>query len=261
MKFSLQHCQVNPTLEYAESIVVPEGTTEIVAQGGGSTLDVGKWLAHKYDLPLTVIPTTCGTGSEVTRYCVLMVDGKKKTFDLELPKNYVLDSRLLETLPRQVLVSSALDSLSQAFEANWSKNATDESRNYAHMAINLVLMNLLPAIKYYDDNRWRMNLLIAANFSGRAIEITKTNVCHAISYPLTEMYGIPHGIACAMTLPYFIKKWNGIDLTEFIKECELPEYKIDVNKVAGIAIKNKKLDDCLLKVEKVDIKQALHGII
>jgi alcohol dehydrogenase class IV len=104
-------------LEYADSFDIPKGTTEILSVGGGSTLDVGKWLAFKYKLRHTAIPTTAGTGSEVTRYCVLTVQGKKTTYELRKPDSYILDPRLVTTLPELHTLSSGLDALCQALEA------------------------------------------------------------------------------------------------------------------------------------------------
>src|SRR3990167_7947620 len=120
--FHLKSCPVNPTKEYADSIKITEDTTEIISQGGGSTIDVGKWLAKKYNLKHTVIPTTAGTGSEVTKYCVLTVDGKKVTFEDEkfIPTGYLLDPKLVTTCPKEVTISAGLDALSQALESLWS---------------------------------------------------------------------------------------------------------------------------------------------
>ncbi len=100
-------------------------------------------------------------------------------------------------------------------------------------------------------------MLIAANFAGRAINITKTNVCHAVSYPLTEWYGIPHGIACAMSLAFFAQKATSVDLSEFIKALKLPAYKIDKEKVAKEVIYNEKLKDYPIEIHEQDIIEAL----
>ena len=256
MKYFLQHTPPNPTLEYAESIDLPKGTTEILSVGGGSTIDVGKWLAFKYKLKHTAIPTTAGTGSEVTRYCVLMVNGKKRTFDLKKPDSYILDPRLVTTLPELHTLSSGLDALCQALESLWSKEATRESTNYATMAYELIVENLKKSMEEPLNEEYRMNMLIGANMAGRAIEITQTNICHAISYPLTELYNIPHGIACAMSLRYFAKQ-NGIDLDYWFLQFRLPKYDIDTEKIADIAIKNKKLHSYPHKISKIDIMESL----
>lgn len=256
MRFFLEHCPPNPTLEYADSFILPEGTTEIVSRGGGSTIDVGKWLARKYNVPHVVIPTTAGTGSEITRYSVLNVDGRKKTFtdDKFLPEGYILDPFLTVSLPEIHTLSTGLDALSQSMESLWSKHATNESVAYATVGMKLSLDNIKKAIDNPKDVRARMSMMIAANMSGRAIDITQTNICHAISYPLTDWYKIPHGIACGLSLSYFAKKM-GYDV-DIIKSL-LPKYKIDIKKVANEVLKNPKLEDFPLPVTKMDIYHAL----
>lgn len=258
MKYLLRHCPPNPTLEYAESIELPKGTTEVVSVGGGSTIDVGKWLSFKYKVYHTAIPTTAGTGSEVTRYCVLMVEGKKKTHELRRPDSYVLDPRLVTSLPELHTLSSGMDALCQALESFWSVNATNESKNYSAVAYEMVMANLKKSMEEPQNQIYRMNMLMAANFSGRAIEITKTNVCHAISYPLTELYNIPHGIACAMSLRYFAKKHN-LDLDWWFLQFNLPKYEIEPGKVADIVLKDnsEKLNTYPHKITKLDIIESI----
>lgn len=250
MIYRLKHCPQNPTLEYAESIIIPKKYTKIMSIGWGSTIDVGKWLARKYKLEHIAVPTTAGSGSEATKYCVLMVDWKKKTFVDEafIPDFFKLDAELTLSLPRLYTVSSGLDALSHAFEAYWSNNATNESKAYSLIAIKIITRFLPIVLKTPDDLAARENMLFAANMAGKAINITKTNVCHAISYPLTEMYGIPHGLACWISLPYFANKFCEFELRGFIKKLWIRRYyprnKIDVNAVARIVMQSEKLKDC-----------------
>lgn len=246
-------------MEEVDSIKVPENETEIISRGGGSTIDAAKWLARKHGLKHTAMPTTAGTGSEVTRYCVLTVNGKKTTFtdDAFIPDSYILDPKLVVSLPKLHTISSGLDALSQALESYWSKNATPDSQMYAGITLGLAPKNLIDSIRNPDDEIARMNMLIAANFSGRAINLTKTNVCHAISYPLTDWYGIPHGIACGLSLEYFAKKLINLDLSNFFSKLHIPDYKIDAKKVAKEVIHSPKLKDCLIEVTEQDIIDSL----
>ena len=253
----LQHCPPNPTLQFAEHLRLPSWeVNHIISIGGGSTIDVGKWLADKYKIKHTAVPTTAGTGSEVTKYCVLMVDSKKVTFDLKEPDSYILNPKLVVTLPELQTLSTGLDALSQAFEAHWSTNATIESKNYSILAMELIIRNLKLSMESPLNEVYRMNMLIGANMSGRAINITKTNVCHAISYPLTELYNIPHGIACAMSLKYFAKK-TGMDLDMFFLNFKLPKYKIDKEKIADIVIQSPKLSSYPHNISRQDIINSL----
>lgn len=229
-----------------------------MSRGGGSTIDVAKYIAGELGLPHHCIPTTAGTGSEVTKYVVLTVDGRKKTFTDEkyIPTSYELNPEYLVTLPELHTIASGLDALSQAFESLWSKNKTRESRLYSKTAIKLIIKNLDKCVREPDNLEARMNMLIAANLSGRAINITRTNVCHAISYPLTDWYGIPHGIACAMSLGYFTKKFLNLDISVFLSKFNIPNYEIDIEKVTKEAIKSQKLKECK-EVTEEDISTSL----
>ena len=247
-------------MEYADSVIVPEGTTEIISQGGGSTIDVGKWLAKKYNLKHTAIPTTGGTGSEVTKYVVLTIDGKKQTIYAEeaIPDSYILDPKLSVSLPKLQTQASGLDALCQCYEALMSNNHTLESNNYARVGIQLILRSLKECIDNPTNERARMDMLIAANMSGRAINITKTNVCHAISYHLTDKYNIPHGLACAISLPYFHSKWGGHDIRPFLESLDLPTFEYDKEEVANEAMKwTDKLNDFPMPITKDDILSAI----
>lgn len=251
-KSIISHVPPNPSLAYAESIKLPWDTEEIISIGGGSTIDVAKWVADRYKIRHTAIPTTAGTGSEVTKYCVLMVDGKKVTFNLKEPDSYILNPKLVVSLPPLQTLSTGLDALSQACEALWSTNATPESKSYSTMAIDLILGNLRRCLEQPQNEIYRMNMLLGANFSGKAINITQTNVCHAISYPLTEIYGIPHGIACAMSLEYFSTK-AGIDLSMFLMQLAIPKQKVDKDRIADIVMQSPKLKGYPHPVSREDI--------
>jgi len=255
--FNIQHCPPNPSLDYAESIEVPFGTTKIVSKGGGSTIDVGKWVARKYGLKHYVIPTTTGTGSEATKYCVLTVNGKKVTFvdDKFLPECVIFDPTLTTTLNKIQTMSGAYDALSQALESMWNKEATEESKLYSEVAIRLITQNLDECLNNPTNERARMDMLLGAHFSGKAINISPTNICHAISYPLTEIYKIPHGLACGMSLKYFAQKALGIDLSSVLRH--LPKFEIDAEKIADIAIKHPKVKGFPHKITKLDILTSL----
>ena len=198
----------NPTIEIADRFVEEaRGSKEITSIGGGSTIDIGKYVAWKLNIPHTTIPTTAGTGSEVTRFAVFIKNGKKISFedDKLIPDNYILDPSRIVSLPPLQTASTGLDAICQAIESWWSPEATIESRSYANRALENVIRNLKQSYENPQSEVLRRRMLVAANFSGKAINITRTSICHAISYPLTIHYRIPHGIACAHTLPYFMR--------------------------------------------------------
>ena len=194
----------------------------IVAIGGGSTIDVAKciklfsklnhnenYLKQKYFdslIPLIAIPTTAGTGSESTRYAVIYYDNEKQSITHEsiLPNYAILESVFLKTLPIYQKKCTLLDALCQAIESWWSINSTDESKNYSKIAIDKIIKNMDNYILSNDEVA-QNEILVAANYAGRAINITQTTAPHAMSYKLTSMYNLPHGHAVAICLP---EVWN-----------------------------------------------------
>jgi len=197
----------------------------IIAIGGGSVLDMGKSISifstnngspidfilkkkeiKKKGIPLIRIPTTAGSGSEATHFAVVYID--KKKYSLAEPKylqpEYVIiDSQFTYSLPKKLTAVSGLDALTQAIESFWNINSTNESKKYARRAIELIRSNLINAVNN-PDKTTRSNMALAANYAGKAINITKTTACHAISYPITSYFNVPHGHAVALTLPSMI---------------------------------------------------------
>lgn len=216
----------NPPIEFAEKQLIEakeQGATSVTSIGGGSTIDVGKYIAFNMKIPHKAIPTTCGTGSEVTKFAVFIKDGKK--FSMEDPKliptSYEIHPELTITLPTEVTISSGLDALSQAIESWFSPKATTESRSYADQAVELVLEHLEKSVKDPANLEHRAAMMKAATLSGKAINFTRTSICHAISYSLTLDHTIPHGMACAMTLPIFMKEYShalSFDCTEQVED-------------------------------------------
>lgn len=193
----------------------------VVAVGGGSVMDMAKAVrfmaAQESDVrtclrkmpqpvgrgvPLVAIPTTAGSGSQATRFAVLYVNRQKESLEHEdvRPDYAIVDPDLTRRLsPRQTAISG-LDALCQAMESYWSVLSTEESRNYARNALVLVLTHLERAVNQ-PDRRARAGMAEAAHRAGQAINLSKTTACHAVSYPLTAHFGVPHGLAAALTLP------------------------------------------------------------
>ena len=194
----------------------------IIAVGGGSAIDVAKCIklfsnmdpTVNYleqdkvanDVHLIAIPTTAGTGSESTRFAVIYFEGKKQsvTHDSIIPDHVILDWSVLLTLPVYQKKCTMLDALCQGMESWWSVNSTDESKGYAKNAVCSIIENYRDYIFGNKDGA-AQKIMIAANFAGRAINISQTTAPHAMSYKLTSLYGIPHGHAVAICLP---KVWK-----------------------------------------------------
>lgn len=196
----------------------------VVGIGGGSVIDMAKAVSllktqsaepEEYvigEAELTprrtgsiMIPTTAGTGSESTHFSVIYVNGSKYSLaDLSmLPDVAVLDPALSDSLPPHVTACSGLDALCQGIESFWSIRSTESSRDLSARAIRLCLSNIERAVGHPDEAA-RDNMLTAANLSGRAINMARTTVAHAASYPLTSRYGITHGQAVALFLPHLL---------------------------------------------------------
>lgn len=191
----------------------------LVAFGGGSAIDVAKCIKlfstmpqgklyfkqelKDNDIPLLAVPTTAGTGSESTRFSVFYYGGEKQSIAPEylVPEYAFLDATLLYTLPVYQKKCTLLDALCQAIESWWSINSTDESKEYAKIAIQKIMANYKDYI-FKNDAKACEEIMLGSNYAGRAINITATTSAHAMSYKMTTLYGIPHGHAVGIGLPY-----------------------------------------------------------
>ncbi len=213
----------------------PSGPVEsIVAIGGGSVLDsakvfaaangdfgkVQRYLERKAGdddlpaIPIIAVPTTAGTGSEVTCWATVWDQDAGKKFSLARPDLYpttaIVDPALMLGKPRGLTLSTALDALSHALESIWNVNANPVSACFAVAAAREIL-DCLPVV--LDDLKnidLRTRLAKASLFAGLAFSNTKTALAHNLSYPITLGYGVQHGIACSFTLPVILKSVVGI---------------------------------------------------
>lgn len=186
----------------------------IIAAGGGSAIDVAKCIKlysnmrqgsnylHQEirvnKIPFLVIPTTAGTGSEATRYAVIYYKGKKQSVahDSIIPNVVVHDCRVLKSLSDYQKRATMMDALCHGIEAFWSVNSTDESKLYSERAIRLILQNYRNYLS--NDSACFSNMMLAAYWAGKAINITQTTAGHAMAYKLTSLYGLSHGHAVAL---------------------------------------------------------------
>lgn len=222
--------EYNPKIKDVErlvSLILHMKPDVVVAIGGGTAIDLAKqasllsesnkgsikehiikksYVTTDSTVPMIAIPTTAGTGSESTKFSVVYIDGIKFSVehDLMIPNFVILDPRLLSGCPKHIIASTAIDALTQSIESIWSVHSTSESRNHASESIKLINENLYEAYKtQYKDNDVALNMINAANLSGKAINISKTTAPHAISYPLTSYHDVPHGHAVGMIIPKF----------------------------------------------------------
>ena len=172
----------------------------ILAIGGGSAMDVAKYIKLNCKTYLIAVPTTAGSGSESTRYAVIYDNGEKQSITSNdiIPEFVIFETKFLETLPEYQKRCTILDALCHSIESYWSVNSTNESKKIAEKAIRLILKNY----KQYVNNNSEVykDIMQASNFAGQAINITQTTAGHALSYKLTSTFNIPHGHAVAVCL-------------------------------------------------------------
>lgn len=201
------------------------GCDAIVAVGGGSVMDTAKGVnivvsENGADLmqfsgagilkrplkPLVAIPTTAGTGSEVTLVAVIADHDRnqKMIFNSHflLPNVAVLDPRMTLTLPPAVTAATAMDALTHAVEAYTCLAKNPISDAYALLAIELIGQHLLKVIKAPDDADGRLALAVGANLAGVAFSNAMVGMVHTLGHSVGAVCGVPHGTCMAILLPY-----------------------------------------------------------
>lgn len=200
----------------------------VIGFGGGSALDAAKVLnlslnpacrahhleqllatpslhAHINATPLFALPTTAGTGSEVTPFATVWDQRLKRKLSLAGPAVFptaaFVDAALTDGLPLAGTLSTGLDAINQAAESVWNKNANPISLAYATRALQLGFAALPRWVNEQAGAQERDQMAEASVLAGLAISHTRTALCHSISYPLTAHFGVPHGLACAFTMP------------------------------------------------------------
>lgn len=241
----------------------------IIGVGGGSAMDTAKFASmlvlapgetlsyFKGDipfpaehLPVIAVPTTAGTGSEVTQVSVVSHGREKKTFNTPafMPMAAIVDPALSASVPARTTVNTGLDAMAHALEGYWSKNHQPISDLMAIEAVRLVLENLERAYTDGSDMQARSGMALAALLGGLAFALPKTAACHACSYPLSEDYGLPHGEACAFTLDSFVRVNADQRLEELSRRVGLSGCEELAQRIAGL----KRLGGLRYKLEQLE---------
>ena len=206
----------------------------IVALGGGSVIDSAKVFAAAGGdfgkirtflesqkgaellsaTPVIAVPTTAGTGSEVTCWGTVWDEANGKKYSLARPNLYpthaVVDPRLMLGKPLLLTVSTGLDALSHSLESLWNVNNNPVSANHAVSAARNILEVLPKLVKDLGNIELRSRMAMAALFAGLAFSNTKTAIAHSLSYPVTLRHGVQHGIACSFSLPMVLRSVQGV---------------------------------------------------
>lgn len=211
----------------------------ILAIGGGSSIDTAKAVAimmknegHILDyegvekipnegVPMIAVPTTAGTGSEVTASTI--ITDEKTLFKAAVistkifPKIAILDAKLTLNCPRHITSSTGMDALTHAIESYLSKQKNPVSNAIALRAIKLIEENITRAYYYGTDIESRANMLEAAMLAGYAFSQTRLGNVHAISQAFGGLFDIPHGVANATLLPYVLEYNLPAAINEYVE--------------------------------------------
>jgi len=228
----------NPELEDLDAISLQyqnENISGIVALGGGSVIDTAKALSvtlpskminplkqvlrdgidHVWSqrVPVLAIPTTSGTGSEVTPFATVWDNPTHKKYsvtgDLVFPTVALLDPEITLTLPEKQTLYTSLDAISHALESLWNKNRSPVSEAFSFQALELATESLPVIMEDPGNIEFRAKMQQASLLAGLAISQTRTAIAHSISYPITSHFGVPHGLACSFTLPIILRDHLG----------------------------------------------------
>ena len=234
------------TLEKAIAIGQSNKCTGVIGYGGGSSMDVAKltslilgssenldsvWgvgAARGPRLPLVLVPTTAGTGSEVTPVSIITVGENEKrgvSSSIILPDLAILDPLLTIGLPQKITAATGVDAMVHAIEAYSSKNKNNNpiSKMYAIEALKLLIGSIDKAVFHGDSEKARANMLKGSMFAGIAFANSPVAAVHALAYPIGGIFHIPHGLSNALILPYVLR-FNQLDQKAANAYAELCDY-------------------------------------
>ena len=258
----------------------------VIGVGGGSAMDTAKFAAAivpgnasaetyfrgekplpSQALTIVCVPTTAGTGSEVTQVSVISRGTEKRTTNHPsfMPKAAVVDPLLTLTVSPYTTMITGLDAMAHALEGCWSKNHQPITDLLAAEAVRLILENLSAAYRDGSDRSARAALSYASLLGGLSFALPKTAACHACSYPLSEDYHLSHGEACAFTLDSFVRINADERLEELCRRAGLKDTEhlagwiVSVKQKAGLKTRLSDLGE--VDLEKLCRDAAVHPLM
>lgn len=282
-----------PSDDMAEAIYkdIKETPKRIIAIGGGTVIDISKLFALKYvspildlydgklpiekDKELILVPTTCGTGSEVTNIAILALNSRGTKKGLAVDEMYadyaVLIPELLKGLPFRFFATSSIDALIHAIESSLSPKGNVYTRMFGYRAIDMILRGYMEIRDKGEDARFPLleDFLIASNFAGIAFGNAGCAAVHALSYPLGATYHVAHGesnyaMFTGVMKNYMELKSDGeiAKLNAYIANilgCEVEEVFDELEKLLNILIPKKALHE--YGVTKQDLKEFTDSVM
>lgn len=270
----------------------------VISIGGGSSIDIAKIYSsckleedsltdisqllnrNSSDCIMSIaVPTTAGSGAESTKFATIWSKESKEKLSFEndnlIPDYVYLIPEFTASLSYDLTLTTTLDSMCHGIDSLLNKNSNDESITLSLDAISLISENLILLMDDLENLKLRTNILNASNLSGKAINITRTSLNHAISYPLTNYYGLPHGLACAFsvinTVEYFKEEIlklnygkNLIKASETIKRLPLSKFyknylgKLDFELIAKNTLTNSRYENFRFELNSNIIREIIH---
>ncbi len=252
----------NPSIETTEDIISEfrnSNFSSIIGLGGGSSMDVAKFVANKMKKFKILIPTTFGSGSEVTRISVLKVNGKKKSFhdDSQIANVAIVDSHFIEDSPLEIIRNSAIDAAAQCSEGYDSKNGNPLTRFLCNQAFELLEEGIIKMDKE--------KIVLGSLISGLGFGNCSTTLGHALSYVFSNE-GYSHGHALSFTTLYAHQFNNSKFYHRFsnlVKKLNFSKINLKQNydEAADLILTDRKhLDNNPKQVSKQDIISLLEKI-
>ena len=269
---------------------ITEKPNLIIAIGGGTTIDFAKAISSLYEytnngkitaeevveiitskkylenqnpIPIIASSTTAGTGSDCTKWATVWDYDNIKKYSIDADYLYPTESWLIPeltlTLPEKLTLSTALDALSHACEAYWAVSTNKIVQTLARDAISLIVEYLPLVLEDMTNRQYREKVYMGAYFAGLAFSNTRTTACHSISYPLTLLFGIPHGLAVSLTLgevlkrnrehipdfDLFLEAWNVTSADDIAMWIRNVSKDIQELKLSAFGVKEDEIDDII----------------
>lgn len=316
----LSHIPTNPAIsDVFNNLKQLQGINpnKIIAIGGGSCIDLAKAISALYYLisedllseqyvrnaiinkeyfntkcfiDIIAIPTTAGTGSEVTKWATIWDMEQKEKLSVDCteiyPKAAVLVPEFTISMPEKLTLSTGLDALSHAMEAFWARSRTPLSQALAITAIEYIKTYLPRVLDDGSNIEYRTGMCLASLIAGLAFSITRTTASHSISYPLTMYYGLDHGFAAACTLAHVADRNEAVvqDISRiyaifggkesfelWIKDISLPVQELrlsafgiskeDIDFIAEKTFTQGRMDNNPIVFSQEDVKDILCNIL